>query len=168
MTKGFSRALCSWDFVIPSSFAIRASSFLLIHSSFGFRDPLRDFNRQLQRCCRLEPGNARLASGARAFDKGSELTFERLFALDLDLVPRNPASNTPVNFATLILIIEREIYVLLKNANLSHAFGTDATGRYVCYATIAETQPRICNVFAAAQNRNAHRIDALHGRTNEM
>jgi hypothetical protein len=168
MRKGFSRALCSWDFVISSSFAIRASSFLLIHSSFGFRYLLRDFNCQLQRCCRLKPRNAGLAASASRFDKRSKLTFERLFAFDLDLVTRNPVSNAPVNFAALILIIERELCVLLKNANFSHAFGTDATGRYVCHATILETQPRIRNVFAAAQNRNAHRIDALHGRTNEM
>src|SRR6185436_21099588 len=89
-------------------------------------DPLRDFNCQLQRCRCLETGNARLATGARAFDKRRELTFERLFAFDLDPVPRNPASNAPVNFAALILVIEGEIGVLLKNANLAHTFGADA------------------------------------------
>ena len=50
-------------------------------------DPFRDFNCQLQRGRCLKPGNARLATGARAFDKRRELTFERLFAFDLDLCP---------------------------------------------------------------------------------
>src|SRR6266540_1639570 len=72
------------------------------------------------------------------------------------------------NFTALILIIEREIRVLLKHTNLAHALGTDAARGNVCHTTILETQPRICDVFTAAQDRHPHRIDALHRRTNEM
>jgi hypothetical protein len=37
-----------------------------------------------------------------------------------------------------------------------------------CHATILETQPRIRNIFAVAQNRHADCVDALHGRTDKM
>src|SRR6266567_7666380 len=131
-------------------------------------DSLRYFNCQLQ-CCRcLKPGYARRAASARAFDERGELAFERLIALDLDFVPRNPSPSATIDFTALISIIEREIRVLLKHANLAHALGTDAARRNVCHATILETQPRICDVFTAAQDRHPHRIDTLHRRTNEM
>ena len=96
------------------------------------------------------------------------MTFERLLARDLDFVARNPSTRAPVDFAALILIIQREISVLLKNANLAHLLGTDAARGNVRDAAILETQPCVRDVFTAAQDRHAHGIDALHGRAHQV
>src|SRR6202022_1577529 len=108
-----------------SQFVIRASSFIR-YLSFVLCHLLCNFNCQLERGNRFKPGNARLASRPCAFDEGSKLTLERLLARDLDFVARNPSPRAPVDFSSLILIIQREISVLLKNANLAHPLGTDA------------------------------------------
>src|SRR5207247_10034828 len=131
-------------------------------------DPLCNFNRQLERRRPLNSRNAWLASGACAFDERDELTFERFFAFDLDLIARYPSSGAAIDLTALILIIERKIRVLLKDPNLAHALGTDTARSNVCHAAILEAQPRVRDVFTAAQNRHAHRIDLFHGRTHEM
>src|SRR6266568_2558379 len=96
-------------------------------------ESLGDFDRQFQRRRRLEAGNARLASRARAFDERHELTLERFFPSDFDFLARNPPSDTAIDLATLILIIERKIGVLLKHSNLTHPLGTNATRGDVCH-----------------------------------
>src|SRR6266404_9333315 len=113
-------------------------------------ESLGDFDRQIQRRGRLESGNARLASRARAFDERHQLTLERFFAFDFDFLARNPPSDTAIDLATLILIIERKIGVLLKHSNLTHPLGTDAAGSDICHASVLEAQPRIGDVFATA------------------
>src|SRR5213082_2797387 len=113
-------------------------------------ESLGDFDRQIQRRGRLESGNARLASCGRAFDKRHQLTLERFFASDFDFLARNPPSDTAIDFATLVLIIERKISVLLKDPNLTHPFGTDSARGDICHAPVLETHARICDVFATA------------------
>src|ERR1700693_4435172 len=132
-----------------SQFVIRASSFIR-HLSFVLCHLLCNFNCQLERGNRFKPGNARLASSPCAFDERRELTLERLLARDLDFVARNPSSRAPVDFAALILIIQREISVPLKISNLAHPLGTGAAGGNVRDAAILETHPRVRDVFAAA------------------
>ena len=80
----------------------------------------------------------------------------------------NPFRGAPIHFAALILIIEREIGVLLEDADLPHLLGADPAGGDVRHAAILETEPRIRDVFAAAQDRHADGVDRLHGRTDEM
>ena len=46
--------------------------------------------------------------------------------------------------------------------------GTDAARGDVGHATILETDARVGDVFAPAQDRDADGIDRLHGRPNEM
>src|SRR4029450_8432757 len=122
-------------------------------------DLLRDLNSQLQRRRRLRTGNTRLASGACAFDERRELKLERFAVFDLDSVTPNLFSDAPIDLAALILIIEREIRVFLKNANLAHSLGTDAAGRHIRDATVFKVEPRVCNVFAVAENGHANRVN---------
>src|SRR6476661_9140865 len=79
-------------------------------------DVLADLDRQFQSRCRLGTRNARLASGAGAFDERSELQLERLLVFNADSVSPNLFSNAAIDFAGLILIIERKIRVFLENA----------------------------------------------------
>src|SRR6266487_192020 len=132
------------------------------------RDLLRDFNRQLQCRCRLRTGNAWLASRARTFDERCELKFEWFFVFNAGSVAPNLFSNASVDFAALILIIERDVRVLLKNANLAHALRTDAARGHVCYTTVFEMQSHVGDVFTTAKHRHAHRINTPQRRTHEM
>src|SRR6266540_3881814 len=132
------------------------------------RDLLRYLDCQLQSRRRLRTRNARLASGNCTFDKRSELEFERFFVFNTDSVTPNLSSNAPIDFAALILIIEREVCVFLKNANLAHPLGTDATGGHIRHATVLEMQSHVGDVFAPAQHGYAHRIDTPKRRTHEM
>src|SRR6266550_9410391 len=52
-------------------------------------DLLRYFDCQLQCRCRLRTRNARLASGACAFDERSELKFKRFAVFNLDSIARD-------------------------------------------------------------------------------
>src|SRR4030095_1119162 len=70
----------------------------------------------------------------------------------------------PQEVALLLLIIEREVSVLLKNANLAQPLLADAARGDVRHATVAETQPHIGDVFAAAEHWHTDRIDTLHRR----
>jgi hypothetical protein len=90
-------------------------------------DSLRDFDSHLERRRRLRARHARLATSGCAFDKGKELALERFFAFDRNSVPRNATVNQSIHITALILIIEREICVLLKNADLAHPLRTDPT-----------------------------------------
>src|SRR4029434_9753914 len=73
-----------------------------------------------------------------------------------------------INFAALFFVIEREISVFLKNADLAHPLRTDPARSHVRHTTIFETNPSVGAVFRLAQNRNADRVDALHERADEM
>src|SRR5437868_12850500 len=132
------------------------------------RDSLCYLNRQLQCRCRLRTRNARLASRTGAFNKRSKLKLKRFPALDLDPVTHDLFPETPVDFAALILIIEREISVLLKDANLAQALGTNPARGDVCHATIFEMQPRIGDVFTLAKDWHAYRVNAPERRAHEM
>ena len=57
---------------------------------------------------------------ARAFDKGKDLALERFLFFDLNLGALDSAADLAINFAGLVLIIEREIGVLLEDTNLAH------------------------------------------------
>src|SRR6266516_875970 len=131
-------------------------------------DLLCYFDCQLQCRCRLRTGNARLASRARTFDERCELKFEWFFVFNAGSVAPNLFSNASVDFAALILIIERDVRVLLKNANLAHALRTDAARGHICYASILEMQSHVGDVFTSAKHRHSHRIDTPQGRTHEM
>ena len=100
--------------------------------------------------------------------KDKNLALERFLALDLHLLALDSAAAPPINFAGLILIIEREIGVLLEDANLAHPLRADPARGDVGDAAVLETQPRIGDVFAPAQDRHADGIDRLHRRPNEM
>ena len=130
--------------------------------------PLRNIHRELKRGGRFEPGNLWSQTGARAFDEGEQLPLERFLLLDLDLGTLDSAADLAINFASLVLVIEREICVFLEDANLPHSLGTDSTRGDVGHAAILETKPRVGDVFAPTQDRHADRIDRLHGRPDEM
>ena len=95
------------------------------------RNLLRDLNSQLQRRGRLRTRNARLAPRACAFNKRRELKLEGFAVFDLGSVTPNLLPYATIDLASLILIIEREIRVLLKDANLTHPFGADAAGGHI-------------------------------------
>src|SRR6266699_235810 len=65
-------------------------------------DVLRDFDCQFQSRRRLRARNARLASGAGAFDERRELKLEWLLVFNADSVTPNLFSNAPIDFAALI------------------------------------------------------------------
>ena len=79
-----------------------------------------------------------------------------------------PPPTFAINFASLVLIIEREICVLLEDTDLAHPLGTDPTRGDVRDAPILETEARVGDVFAPAQDRHANRINRLHRRPDEM
>src|SRR5204862_947042 len=101
-------------------------------------DVLRDFDCQFQSRRRLRARNARLASGAGAFDERRELKLEWLLAFNADSVTPNLLSNAPIDFAALILIIEGEVRVFLENEEFAHALGSYAARIHIWHATIFE------------------------------
>src|SRR6478672_2985069 len=132
------------------------------------RDLLGDLDSQLQRRGRLRTGNTRLSSGACAFYEGRELKLEWFAVFDLSPVTPNLFADAAINFAALILIIERDIRVFLKNSNLAHPLGTDAAGGHVCHATVFKVESRVRNVFALAQHRHADCVDTPKRRADEI
>src|SRR5437588_830267 len=93
-------------------------------------DLLRDLNSQLQRRSGLRTGNARLAPRGCTFYERRELKLERFAVFDPDPVTPNLFSDAAIDLAALILIIERQIRVFLKNPDLTHPLGADeAAGR---------------------------------------
>src|SRR4029450_2037508 len=97
-----------------------------------------------------------------------ELKLERFAVFDLDPVTPNLFSDASINLAALILIIEREICVFLKDSNLAHPLGADAAGGHICDATVFKVESRVCNVFALAKHGNADRVDTPKRRADEM
>ena len=77
------------------------------------------------------------------------------------------AAFAPINFTALILIIEREVSVLLKDANLAHALGTDPAGGDVGHATVFKTDTRVGDILARDSKpaRRRHRLFATGERT---
>jgi len=120
---------------------------------------LRDLNGQLQRRGRLRTGNSRLASRACAFNKRRELKLEWFVVFDLGSVTPNLFADAAIDLATLILVIEREISVFLKDSNLAHTLGADAAGGHICDATVFEVKSRVCDVFALAEHGHADCVD---------
>src|SRR5213076_455361 len=88
-------------------------------------DALGDFHGELEGGGGLEPGNFWGSASRSALDEGGQLPLQRLFALDLDFLPLQTLRGAPVHFAALVLVIEREVNVLLENADLAHLFRTD-------------------------------------------
>src|SRR5437667_6357492 len=125
------------------------------------RNSLGYFHGEPQRSGRLKTGHARLAPGVCAFDKRHQLMLERFLPRDLYLLARDPAFGAPIDFAALFFIIEREISVLLKNADLAHPLRTDAAGSDICDTAILKSHPRVRDIFAAAQDRHTDSVDGL-------
>src|SRR2546430_6265655 len=123
-------------------------------------DSLRNFNSQLQCGRRLKSRYPRLASGARAFDERDKLLLQRLFAFDRNFVARDLSRFATIDLAALFFVIEREIGVFLKNADFAHPLGTNSTRSHIRDAAVSKTDPRVGDVFAAAQYRDADRVDA--------
>src|SRR5215211_9359551 len=87
---------------------------------------------------------------------------------DLGSVTPNLFADAAIDLAALILIIEREIRVFLKDSDLAHPLGADAAGSHVCHATVFKVESRVCNVFALTKHGNADRVDTPNRRTDEM
>ena len=87
---------------------------------------------------------------------------------DLGPVTPNLFADAAIDLAALILIIEREIRVFLKDSNLAHPLGADAAGGHICDATVFKVESRVCYVFALAKHGYADRIDTPKRRTDEM
>src|SRR5581483_3797796 len=132
------------------------------------RDAFCYFNCQLQCRCRLRARNARLAPRARAFDERSELKPKRFLSFNIDPIARDMSPNPSIDFATLILVIEREVSVLLKDANLAKTLGTDTARGHVCHAAIFKMQSRIGDVFAPAKDRHPYRVKTPERRAHKM
>src|SRR5262245_6204748 len=87
---------------------------------------------------------------------------------DLGSVTPNLFADTAIDLSALILIVEREIGVFLKDPDLAHPLGADATGGHICDATIFKMKPRVGNVFGLAEHGHADRVDTPKRRANEM
>ena len=132
------------------------------------RDSLCYFDCQFQCRGRLRTRNERLASGACTFDKRSKLKLKRFLAFNIDPVARDASSNPSIDFAALILVIEREICVLLKDSNLAEPLGTDTARGNICHAAVFKMQPRIGNVFAPAKDWHTDGVDAPKRRAHKV
>src|SRR5581483_10666239 len=119
-------------------------------ASSGAGDLPGDFKRQLKGRGCLLTGDFGLAPLICSFNKRSELQLQRFLVFDGDPVANDLLSQATVNFAGLILVIERQVRVFLKNADLSDALGTDAAGSYIRHAAIFEMQPGISDIFSPA------------------
>ena len=86
----------------------------------------------------------------------------------LDPVTPDLFSDAPVNFAALILVIEREIRVFLKDPNFAHPLGTDPAGGDIRHTTIFEMKPRVGDIFVTAEHRDADRVDTPKRRAYKM
>src|SRR5437588_8795425 len=131
-------------------------------------DSLGDFDRELKRRGRLKTRYPGLAAGARALNERDELLLQGFLAFNCNFIACNLSAFASIDFAAMFFVIEREISVFLKNADLAHPLGADPARRYVRDATVFEMDARIGNVFAFAQNRNPDRVDALHRRAHKM
>src|ERR1700719_2815747 len=98
-------------------------------------DSLCDFHSQLQSSRRLKSGDQRLASGACAFNERDQLLLQRFLAFDWNFVAGNFSAFTAKNLAALFFVIEREIGVLLKYADLAHPLGADSARGHIGNAT---------------------------------
>src|SRR5947199_8368783 len=86
----------------------------------------------------------------------------------LDPVTPDLFSNAPVNFAALILVIEREIRVFLKDPNFAHPLGTDPAGGDIRHTTIFEMKTRVGAIFVTAEHSAADPVDTPKRRANKM
>src|SRR4030095_2046621 len=87
---------------------------------------------------------------------------------DVHSVARDVSPNPSIDFTALILVIEREIRVFLKDANLAEPLRTDTARGNICHATVLKMQPRIGDVFTAAKDRNTYCVDAQKRRADKM
>src|SRR5436305_9087755 len=122
-------------------------------------DTFRYLDGKFERGGRLKAGDLRRAASGGAFKERSQLALQRLLPFDRDFFPREPVRGAPVHLAALILIIEGKISVLLKDPDLAHLLGADPARGDVRDTAILEMEPRVRDVFAAAQDRHTHRVD---------
>ena len=87
---------------------------------------------------------------------------------DLGPVAPNRFADAAIDLAALILIIERDVRVFLKDSNLAYSLGADPTRGHICHTTIFKMQSHIGDVFTPAKHWHADGIDAPQGRTHEM
>ena len=87
---------------------------------------------------------------------------------DLGSATPNLFADAAIDLAALILVIEREIRVFLKNSNLAHPLGADAAGGHVCHAAVFKMKPRVCDVLAIAEHGHADGVDTPKRRADEM
>src|SRR5947207_1326835 len=132
------------------------------------RDSLGDFHRELERGSSMRTRHLRFAPTNCTVDKGGDLLSQRLLFFDRYWFAPDLPPLSPVNLAALILIIERKVGVLLKDANLPHSLGADSTGGDVGNAAARKSQSRVGNIFPAAKDGHAHGIDALDRRPHQM
>src|SRR5438552_5917229 len=116
----------------------------------------------------MRTGHLRFATSDRTDDKGCDLLSQRLFFFDCHRFAYDLPSLFPVNFAALSLIIEREIGVLLKDANFAHSLRADSAGSNVRNAAACKSQSCVGNIFSAAEHGHAYGIDVFDGRTHQM
>src|SRR5438552_4853795 len=109
----------------------------------------------------MRAGHLRFAASDRTVDKRGDLLSQRLFFFDCHRFAPDFPALSPVNLAALSLIIEREVGVLLKNANLAHSLRADSTGSNVGNAAARKSQSCVGNIFAATEHGHAHGIDAF-------
>ena len=105
---------------------------------------------------------------ARALGEGGQLELQRLVLLHLDLLLGDLRIDLAIDLAALVEVIEREIGVVLEDADLAHLLEADAAGRDVGHAAVFETDARVGDVLALAQHGGADRIDRLDRRAHEM
>ncbi len=100
-------------------------------------------------------------------DEIRELTFERLFMRHIDPAPfdlRRPpilTNQAPV-FQFLRGIVDRDVRVVLKPADLPHTVSADAACRQVRDTARGEAQPHVGNVYPIGQHRNANGFNRRH------
>ena len=97
-----------------------------------------------------------------------ELKLEWFAVFDLGPVTPNLFADAAIDLTALILIIERDIRVFLKNSDLAHPLGADAAGSHVCHATVFKVKSRVCNVFALAEYGHADCVDTPERRADKI
>ena len=131
-------------------------------------DLLGDLHGNLEGERGLGAADAGRVAGAGALGESGELELERLVLLDLDRLLDDAGIDLAVDFAALVEVVEREVGVVLEDADLAHFLEADAAGGDVGHAAVFKADAGVGDVLALAQDGGADRVDRLDGRADEM
>jgi signal transduction histidine kinase/ActR/RegA family two-component response regulator len=133
--------------------------------SFNF---IKNVEGDPQRARSFFAGNARAAARADAVQEVGDFELQRLLLGDSERPEGNLAVLADLHRNEILaLVVEREIAVRRKDAQLADLLGGGAAGREVRDAAARKLQAHVCDVDAARKNLNARRADFLRHRAGE-